>query len=319
MLLSAMAFFFSKKLSLVLLLLTTNTDGFFYSSTWCHRRRTTRGVKKDEPLISDADLEPKEWQENRDAARQRRLVSGFDAKGERRRALLAAQQKFRERERRKPKYKPLTKKLSELEVGDFFEDCTVRKLRSYGAYVSIGSEIDGFLHVKDLRNDKFVADAADELRLGQGVDVYVKAVDAEKQILQLACFQNLEKERRPLEAFSINDRLENALVLKVTDYAAYVDVNCSDTEGYLHVMDIGLFPRQRIGRHREPRVKPEPGLVISEAWVTAIDFDRRRMRISTIPPDERPETLLPQDEETRSDTDQDLNLIMNDDDDLSSS
>jgi ribosomal protein S1 len=74
-------------------------------------------------------------------------------------------------------------KLEEL-VTDVEMQGTVRSVQSYGAFVDIGAETDGLLHVSEISND-YVKDATEVLNVGDAVTVRVKLVNMEKQQVAL--------------------------------------------------------------------------------------------------------------------------------------
>jgi len=61
----------------------------------------------------------------------------------------------------------------------------VRNVEDFGAFIDIGAERDGFVHVKDMSTE-FVYHASDMLRPGQPVRAWVKYVDADLSKLGLA-------------------------------------------------------------------------------------------------------------------------------------
>jgi len=61
---------------------------------------------------------------------------------------------------------------------------TVRSVQSYGAFVDIGAETDGLLHVSEISND-YVKDATEVLNVGDAVTVRVKLVNMEKKQVAL--------------------------------------------------------------------------------------------------------------------------------------
>jgi len=74
-------------------------------------------------------------------------------------------------------------KLEEL-VTDVEMQGTVRSVQSYGAFVDIGAETDGLLHVSEISND-YVKDATEVLNVGDAVTVRVKLVNMEKKQVAL--------------------------------------------------------------------------------------------------------------------------------------
>lgn len=248
------------------------------------------------PLEGDEDVsfplrELEDRDLNRQAARERRL-SFVSQRAEKRRSMIDAQRELRRRTMardKKPGPLPLTRPLAALRRGEWL-DGVVRKTRTNGAFVTVGTEIDGFLHVKDVSETEFIADADDALNRGDHIQVCVKWVDPAAASLALSMIP-LERTDSYLASrysllpadFTVDQHLKNATIMRVTRYAAFLDVGCK-VPGYLHVADIGLKPRTKIGAKREPIVSPRPGLTIASCWVKSVDFQRNRIRITCIPP-----------------------------------
>jgi len=60
----------------------------------------------------------------------------------------------------------------------------VRNIQPFGAFVDIGAETDGLVHISELRDD-FVEKVEDVVQVGDVVTVRVKEVDAEREHRQL--------------------------------------------------------------------------------------------------------------------------------------
>ncbi|KAJ1455958.1 hypothetical protein M885DRAFT_616782 [Pelagophyceae sp. CCMP2097] len=237
--------------------------------------------------------EPPQWEANREKARARSKKASQDVVGDKRRQMLDVQRGFRAKERA-PAPAKLAKAadaaLAKLSVGDWF-DGVVRSTRPFGAWVTIGAEVDGFVHVKDISATDFVSDAATALKKGDAVRVCVKQASVFPPKLSLSLIPvapESDAPPRPVGDYAVGERLEGALVQRMTPFAAFVDCGC-EVQAYLHVVDIGLLPQMRIGAPREPRLRPEPGVVIEECWVKDIDVVRNRLRISLVPPEEQRE------------------------------
>ena len=244
-----------------------------------------------------ARWEPPEFEANREAARRRKeRHSPMDKKGEARRKLLDAQRAFK-RKSAKPAYLPLVEaaSLENATTGEWFSG-VVRAVKPHGAWVSIGSEVDGFVHCRDMSDTAFIDDARAALRAGDEVDCCVKGADAAKRVLSLSLLQveapEVAANRKAVKAFAVDDVLEAVPVTRVTEFAAYVDIGAT-VPAYLHVADIGLLPRSKVGAPRVPRLKLEtPGQIIDRAWVKSVDIARDRVRLTLVPPDLRDDWTL---------------------------
>mmetsp|Transcript_9396 Transcript_9396/g.40750 ORF Transcript_9396/g.40750 Transcript_9396/m.40750 type:complete len:344 (+) Transcript_9396:154-1185(+) len=155
-------------------------------------------------------------------------VSGQqDQTGKRRRAKSGGKTKYY---RRKPRTK-----LAELEVGKEVTG-VVKNFVDWGAYVSIGAERDGLLHVRDMSLD-FVTRPQDVLKEGEKVKVFIKYVDPEKSTLGLSMVGRpvLEKRLR-VEDVREGDRFEG-IVVRISNFGVFVDIGC-EVDGFLHVTDL---------------------------------------------------------------------------------
>ena len=79
-----------------------------------------------------------------------------------RNVLFEKQREFNAKRKMKPERLVQTRALASLQQGEWFEG-VVRVIKPHGAWVSIGTEIDGFMHVRDLSNTEFVSDASETL------------------------------------------------------------------------------------------------------------------------------------------------------------
>ena len=232
--------------------------------------------------------EPPEFEENRVKARKRQeRFSPLDKEGAARKLLLDAQREIKARQTARPAYLPLKPEasLSNATTGQWFSG-VVRNLKPHGAWVSIGSEVDGFVHCRDMSDKEFVGESREVLRLGEDIEVCIKGADAEKRVLSLSLLpiEPVDKSRRPVNSYAVDELLEDVVVSRVTKHAGFVDVGCQ-VPAYLHVGDIGLLPRRKVGAARIPRLKLEaPGQTIPSCWVKAVDVGRDRLRLTLVPP-----------------------------------
>ncbi len=74
-------------------------------------------------------------------------------------------------------------KLEDLKPGMALQG-TVRNIVDFGAFVDCGVKTDGLVHISEMAN-RFVKHPLDVVKVGQIVDVFVKAVDVNRQRLQL--------------------------------------------------------------------------------------------------------------------------------------
>lgn len=100
---------------------------------------------------------------------------------------------------------PKGKPLSELKVGDVIR-AKAKTIASYGAFMDIGAESDGLLHISQLSVD-FVKDVNDVLKVGEEYDVRITKIDAEKKQVALTLLSEAqEEEAAAASAASANER-----------------------------------------------------------------------------------------------------------------
>jgi uncharacterized protein len=78
------------------------------------------------------------------------------------------------------------RRLENLEVGQWVEGVVCR-LVGHGAWVDVGAQTDGFLHVRAMKANGFVHEPADEVSPGEKLKVCVKFVDVEAKKLGEWC------------------------------------------------------------------------------------------------------------------------------------
>lgn len=143
-----------------------------------------------------------------------------------------------------PRGKPLT----EFNVGDTVTS-RVKSIASYGAFVDIGAQTDGLLHISQLSTD-YVADVNEILKVGQEIDVRITNIDEKKNQVALSLLTEAEedeaKERasqpRPQRERKQSSRrddtaVQSQLVEKGWDTAKFVEGTV------VSVVDFGAFVR----------------------------------------------------------------------------
>ena len=156
---------------------------------------------------------------------------------------------------------------NEIEVGKQYHG-TVKSLTSYGAFVDIGG-VDGMVHVSELSWNR-VKNPAEVVKVGDEIDVFVIALDAEKKKISLGY---KTEETNPWvmfnKQFQIGDVVD-AKIVKLMTFGAFAEI-IPGVDGLIHISQIA---DRRIG-------KPED--VLSEGQdvqVKIIDIDQEHKRIS---------------------------------------
>src|SRR5690606_27282681 len=109
----------------------------------------------------------------------------------------------------------------------------VRRLADFGAFVDIGSGVEGLLHVSELAWSR-VRHPSDVLKEGQEIQVKVLSVDRENERISLSLKETLEDPWNNIEErYAVGDILEGT-VTRVVDFGAFVKVE-DGVEGLVHI------------------------------------------------------------------------------------
>lgn len=122
----------------------------------------------------------------------------------------------------------------ELDVGDTIS-VTVSNIEPYGAFVDLGNDIEGFLHISEISWDKHIKSPKEYLTENEEIDVEVIEIDQDKQKLRVSLKSLLPK---PFEEFMKNNRegdIVTGTVSTLTDFGAFVRID--KVEGLLHNQD----------------------------------------------------------------------------------
>ena len=74
--------------------------------------------------------------------------------------------------------------VEELDVGQDYDGAVV-SITNFGAFINVGCDVDGLLHISQISNE-FVKNVADVLEVGQDIRVRVLSVDLEKNKFSLS-------------------------------------------------------------------------------------------------------------------------------------
>ncbi|ULO03397.1 30S ribosomal protein S1 [Campylobacter sp. RM12651] len=122
-----------------------------------------------------------------------------------------------------------------LEIGDILK-VVVSNIENYGAFVDLGNDIEGFLHISEISWDKNVKNPRDYLKEGQEIDVEVIEIDYEKRRLRVSLKNLLPKPFDGFnEKFKVGDIVEGE-ISTITNFGAFVKID--NIEGLLLNDDI---------------------------------------------------------------------------------
>lgn len=121
-----------------------------------------------------------------------------------------------------------------LEVGDTIK-VLVSNVESYGAFVDIGNDIEGFLHISEMTWDKSIKDPNTIVQKGQELDVEVIDINPETKRLRVS-LKNLQL--KPFDEFIGRHAVGEVVkgeVTSTTNFGAFVKID--GVEGLLHNED----------------------------------------------------------------------------------
>lgn len=177
---------------------------------------------------------------------------------------------------------------SDLQPGVKVEGKVVR-LEKFGAFVDIGAETDGLVHISEMSTGR-VAKPSDIVSEGDVVTVWVKDANRKSRRISLTMVEPPEVDLRSLKP----DTVLTGKVVRLESFGAFVDVGAG-RDGMIHVTEMG---RGYVG---------SPSEILSvgdQVEVRVLEVDARRGRISLSMKD------LPSDEFAFDDEVEELPSIM---------
>ncbi|BDY13848.1 30S ribosomal protein S1 [Hydrogenimonas cancrithermarum] len=160
--------------------------------------------------------------------------------------------------------------IDQLEEGDAIK-VTVSNIEPYGAFVDLGNDIEGFLHVSEVSWDKDIKNPKDYLNVGDEIDVEVIEINPETRRLRVS-YKNLQP--KPFEEFLQQYKegdVVKGTVTTLTDFGAFVRIG--KVEGLLHNQDVswekGAKAKDLLKKGDEVEVK-----------ITKIDSEQERISLS---------------------------------------
>lgn len=119
----------------------------------------------------------------------------------------------------------------QLEVGDTIT-VTVSNFESYGAFVDLGNDIEGLLHISEISWSKNVKNPKDHLTIGDEINVEVIDLDCVKRKLRVSLKSLLPK---PFKNFVENTKVGSVVtgtVATLTEFGAFIAIG--EVDGLLH-------------------------------------------------------------------------------------
>lgn len=147
---------------------------------------------------------------------------------------------------------------------------TVKSMTNYGAFVDIGG-IDGMVHISEM-SWKRIKNPSEVFEIGQEVDVYIKALDAENKKISLGYRRDEDNPWAILKNNYPEGSVVEAEIVGMTTFGAFARV-IPGIDGLIHISQIA-------DRHIS---KPQDVLKVGETVtckITAIDYDKKRVSLS---------------------------------------
>ena len=170
--------------------------------------------------------------------------------------------------------------LAELHVGEELQG-TVTKVELFGAFVNIGAERDGLVHISNLRKER-VNRVEDVVSVGQAVQVWISKVDPASGRVELTMVRPVLRKWSDIKP---GLRIEGTVV-KLEKFGAFVDVG-AERPGLVHVSEMSN------DYVTNPAQIAKEGDTVS---VTVLEVDRTKRQIR-LTMKQAPEAIEPDPEE----------------------
>jgi small subunit ribosomal protein S1 len=145
----------------------------------------------------------------------------------------------------------------------------VTRVELFGAFVDIGAQRDGLVHVSQISEER-VNRVADVLKEGDPVTVWVQRVDPEQGRISLTMIEPPERTLAELKP----DQVLTGKVTKLAPYGAFVDIGV-ERDGLVHISEMS---EEHIAR---PGDVAQVGDEV-EVRVVSINRQRRRIELSMV-------------------------------------
>ncbi|MBQ8746305.1 MAG: bifunctional 4-hydroxy-3-methylbut-2-enyl diphosphate reductase/30S ribosomal protein S1 [Clostridia bacterium] len=159
---------------------------------------------------------------------------------------------------------------STLEEGQEF-DGVIKSLTSYGAFVDLGSGVDGMVHTSEL-SWKHVRQPSDIVKVGDKLHVFVKSIDRERGRISLG---HKTEDTNPWNIFTskyaVGD-VANVKIVSLMPFGAFAEI-VDGVDGLIHI--------SQIADHKI--AKPDDVLAVGQTVdvkITDIDMDNKKISLS---------------------------------------
>ena len=140
----------------------------------------------------------------------------------------------------------------------------VRKIELFGAFVDIGSEVPGLLHISQLKRGH-VNRVEDEIKEGDEIEVWIQKIDQPAKRIELTLLKPVTLQWNKLKPGTT----VQGEVVRIENFGAFVDIG-AERSGLVHVSEMG-----------EEYVKDPNDLVKvgDQVNVTIVEIDRKKKQI----------------------------------------
>jgi len=111
--------------------------------------------------------------------------------------------------------KPLSLRIRDIEEGSELEG-TVSRLESYGAFINIGSERDGLVHISQITHD-YIKHPEESLTVGDTVNVQVLKVNRKKRQVDLSIKALLPPPQQEIKAQQVANNVEKQIEEEIVE------------------------------------------------------------------------------------------------------
>jgi small subunit ribosomal protein S1 len=143
----------------------------------------------------------------------------------------------------------------------------IKKVELFGAFVDIGAEKDGLLHISQLRKER-TNRVEDVVTAGQEVTVWVRKVDANNGRIDLTLVEPLKLDWDELKVGMV----VKGKVTKLEKFGAFVDIG-AERQAFIHVREL------MSGYVDDPAEVVKPAQEV-EAKLISVDRKKRRIDMS---------------------------------------
>lgn len=167
---------------------------------------------------------------------------------------------------------------NELDVGDAIR-AVVSNIETYGAFMDLGNDIEGFLHISEISWQKNLKHPKEVLEIGQEINVEIIELDYDARRLRVSLKRLMPK---PFEQFKRDHKIGDVVsgvITTLTDFGAFVKIG--EVEGLLHNEDASW------NRNDKCKTLFAAGDKI-DVKITKIDQDKEKISLSKRELDESP-------------------------------